>query len=61
MNGAVQKISKHSGKAIEPGCEIVVPSKKQGRKMSSGEIVAITSGAASISSVIVALISLIRK
>ena len=61
MNGAVEKINKRSAKAIEPGCEIVVPSKKQGKKMSSAEIVAITSGAASISSVIVALISLIRK
>lgn len=61
MNGAVEKISKRSSKAIEPGCEIVVPTKKQGKKMSSGEIVALTSGAASISSVIIAVISLIRK
>lgn len=61
MNGAVQKVNKQSTKSIEPGCEIIVPTKKQGRKMSSGEVVAITSGAASISSVIVALISLIKK
>ena len=61
MNGAVEKISKRSSKAIEPGCEIVVPTKKQGKKMTSGEIVALTSGAASISSVIIAVISLIRK
>ena len=61
MNGAVQKISKQGAKSIEPGCEIVVPTKKQGKKISSAEIVAITSGAASISSVIVALISLIKK
>ena len=61
MNGAVQKVNKSSTKSIEPGCEIIVPTKKQGRKMSSGEVVAITSGAASISSVIVALISLIKK
>lgn len=61
MNGAVQKISKQGSKSIEPGCEIVVPTKKQGKKMSSGEVVALTSGAASISSVIVALVSLIKK
>jgi protein involved in polysaccharide export with SLBB domain len=61
MNGAVEKISRRSSKAIEPGCEIVVPTKKQGKKMTSGEIVALTSGAASISSVIIAVISLIRK
>ena len=61
MNGAVQKINKRSGKAIEPGCEIVVPTKKQSKKMNTGEVVALTSGAASIASVAVALISLIRK
>lgn len=61
MNGAVEKISRRSSKAIEPGCEIVVPTKKQGKKMTSGEIVALTSGAASISSVVIAVISLIRK
>ncbi|MBO7067095.1 MAG: SLBB domain-containing protein [Bacteroidaceae bacterium] len=61
MNGAVQKINNGSGKDIEPGCEIVVPTKKQGRRMSTGEIVALTSGAASIASVAMALVSLLRK
>lgn len=61
MNGAVQKINKAGTKSIEPGCEIVVPTKKQGKKMSSAEIVALTSGAASLSSVIIAIISLIKK
>jgi protein involved in polysaccharide export with SLBB domain len=61
MNGAVEKINKHSGKDIEPGCEIVVPTKKQSKKMSTSEVVALSSGAASLSSVVVALISLIKK
>lgn len=61
MNGAVQKINKGSRKAIEPGCEIVVPSKKQGRKMNTSEVIALTSGAASIASVAVAIVSLLRK
>ena len=61
MNGAVQKISKQGSKSIEPGCEIVVPTKKQGKKMTTSEVVALSSGAASLASVVVALISLIRK
>jgi len=61
MNGAVQKLGSRSGKMIEPGCEIVVPSKKNSKKMGTSEIVALSSGAASLASVVVALISLIRK
>ena len=61
MNGAVEKIGNRSSKAIEPGCEIVVPSKKNNRKMSTSEIVALTSGTASIASIAVALVSLLKK
>lgn len=61
MNGSVQKINKHVTKNIEPGCEIVVPTKKQSKKLSTSEVVALSSGAASLASVVVALISLIRK
>ena len=61
MNGAVQKLGGKSSKTIEPGCEIVVPSKKNSKKMSTSEIVALSSGAASLASVVVALISLLRK
>ena len=61
MNGAVQKLGSRSCKLIEPGCEIVVPSKKNNRKMSTSEIVALTSGTASIASIAVALVSLLKK
>lgn len=61
MNGEVCKIKHRSKKAIEPGTEIVVPSKKAGKRMSTGEIMAISSGSASLVSVIVALTSLIKK
>jgi len=61
MNGAVEKIGSRSSKSIEPGCEIVVPSKKNNRKMSTSEIVALTSGTASIASIAVALVSLLKK
>ena len=61
MNGAVQKINRWSGKDVEPGCEIVVPTKSQKNRMSTGEVMAISSGAASLASVVVALISILKK
>ena len=61
MNGAVQKLNKRSRKIIEPGCEIVVPTKKQGRKMSTGEVIALTTGTASIAGVAIAIVGLLKK
>ena len=60
MNGSADKINRFSRKDIEPGCEIVVPSKAQRSKMTTGEIMAIASGSASLSSVVVALISILK-
>ena len=59
-NGGVEKIRKRSSKAIQPGCEIVVPAKPEKAGMTTSEIMAITSGSASLASVIVALISILK-
>lgn len=40
---------------VKPGAEIFVPKKPEGRKMSAGEVVGITSGLASLAAIIVAL------
>ncbi|MCF0196128.1 MAG: SLBB domain-containing protein [Bacteroidaceae bacterium] len=61
MNGAVQKLSGSTSKKIEPGCEIVVPTKQKGNKMTTSEIMAVSSGGASLASVVVALISILKK
>lgn len=60
MNGAVEKVSKRSSKAIQPGTEIVVPTKERSKRMTTGEVMAIASGGASLASVVVALISIIK-
>lgn len=60
MNGAVEKLSRRSQNDIEPGCEIVIPTKKQGKRMTTGEVMAIASGGASLASVVVALISILK-
>ena len=60
MNGAVEKISKRSSKDIQPGTEIVVPTKQKSKRMTTGEVMAIASGSASLASVVVALISILK-
>lgn len=61
MNGAVQKLSGATSRKIEPGCEIVIPTKPKSTKMTTAEIVALSSGGASLASVVVALISILKK
>ena len=60
MNGSVEQISRCS-KNIEPGCEIVVPRKKERRSMTAGEIVTIGTSTASLATMIVTLINLLGK
>lgn len=61
MNGSVDKINKLKSSDIQPGCEIVVPTKTQSHKMTTGEVMAVASGGASLASVVVALISILKK
>ncbi len=61
MNGTVSRVRSGSIKAIEPGCEIIVPSKEQRRRMSTSEILSMGSTSASIAAVIATLINLFRK
>ncbi len=60
LNGSVKKLNRHSSRRIEPGCEIVVPTREDKKGLSTTEVMAITSGGASLASVIVALISVIK-
>ena len=60
MNGGVSEVSKRSSSDIKPGCEIVVPSKSAVKKMSTAEIIAIGSSTASIATMIVTLVNLLK-
>lgn len=60
MNGSVEKLSRCSRKAIQPGCEIVVPRKKMRQGMSAAEVVAIGSSTASLATMIVTLVNLLK-
>ena len=58
MNGQVTRLK--GGAKIEPGCEIVVPSKERGR-MSLSEIVGLGSSMASLFAVIASTIAVLKK
>lgn len=60
MNGTVAKAKKHSGKMIQPGCEIIVPSKLEREGMTTSEILSLSSTSASLATVVLALINLIK-
>lgn len=60
MNGTVTKPSRLNRSVVEPGCEIVVPAKEEGRKMSPSEILSLSSSAASLATVVMALINVFR-
>ncbi len=59
-NGTVARAKKYSTK-IEPGCEIIVPTKPVGKAWSPAEIFSLTSSSASLATVIISLINLIAK
>ena len=59
-NGSVEKVDRSSSKAVQPGCEIVVPTKEEGQKLSTAEKMALGTGTASIATMIVSLINLIK-
>lgn len=60
MNGTVTRPSKLNRSIVEPGCEIVVPTKEEERKMTPGEILSLSSSAASLATVVLALINVFR-
>lgn len=60
MNGTVSRLRAGNKKAIEPGCEIIVPSKEQKRKMTTTEILGMGSTTASIAAMIATMVNLFK-
>ncbi len=59
LNGTVSRV-RLSSKAIEPGCEIIVPSKERSNRMSAQEILGIGTTTASLAAVIASVINLVK-
>lgn len=60
MNGTVSRLKSRDKKAIEPGCEIIVPSKKEKKRMSTAEILGMGSTIASIAAMIATMVNLFK-
>ena len=60
MNGSVQQLGRRASKDIQPGCEIVVPTKPQRDKMSPQEMMTIGTSTASIATMIATLVNLLK-
>ena len=60
MNGTVALPRSSSSKAIEPGCEIIVPTKDRRNRMSPAEIIGMGTSAASLATMIATLVNLFK-
>ena len=60
MNGTVSRLKSRDKKAIEPGCEINVPSKEEKQRMSTAEILGMGSTTASIAAMIATMVNLFK-
>ncbi len=60
MNGTVSRLKSRSSKAIEPGCEIIVPAKDPKKKMSAAEIIGMGTSAASLATMVATLVNLFK-
>lgn len=60
MNGTVSRLKSRDKKAIEPGCEIIVPSKEEKKRMSTAEILGMGSTIASIAAMIATMVNLFK-
>lgn len=60
MNGTVSRLKSRDKKATEPGCEIIVPSKEEKKRMSTAEILGMGSTTASIAAMIATMVNLFK-
>ena len=60
MNGSVAKAKKRSSKLVQPGCEIVVPAKRDREGLKTTEILSLGSTSASLATVVLALMNLLK-
>ena len=60
MNGSVELLSHTSNKAVQPGCTIVVPSKKQKNKMTTAEYIGMGTSAASVATMMVTIANILK-
>jgi len=61
MNGTTTKANSWGSRLVQPGCEIVVPEKPEREGMKTAEILSLGSTAASLATVVLALVNLLNN
>lgn len=61
INGTVSRLKSRNKKAIEPGCEIIVPSKDPRKKLSAAEIIGMGTSAASLATMVATMVNLFQN
>lgn len=61
MNGTVSKVRRFNKPDIEPGCQIIIPSKKERKPISFAEILSLGTSAASLGTMAATLFNLFKK
>lgn len=60
MNGTVSRLRRFRRNKIEPGCQIIIPSKKERKGMNIAEIMSLTTSAASIGTMAATIANLVK-
>lgn len=60
MNGTVSRVKRLRNAKIEPGCQIIVPSKKERRPISLAEVLSIGTSAASLGTMAATLYNIFK-
>ena len=60
MNGTVSRLRHNTANAIEPGCEIIVPTKEERKKATVSGAVGMSSSMASIAAMVASMVSLTK-
>lgn len=61
LNGTVARLKSSNSNAIEPGCEIIIPSKEAKQRMTTGEILSIGTSIASLGMMVATLVNIINR
>ena len=59
-NGSIAKAEKGSRNTVQPGCEIIVPTKEQTDKLKATEIMSLGTGAASLAAIVVSIMNIVK-
>lgn len=60
MNGMVSRLKRRMGNAIEPGCEIIVPSKKGRKQTVAADVTGMNTSIASIAAMVAAMVGMTK-